>query len=276
MFVVRNLIDILAFRAARLRYGLQHRAVFSAPKIFLVNGSPKSGTTWVRMMLSALPGYFPGGHFTGKVALYRTARPGAVLHGHETFNPELAQVLKEMHIHVVCTMRDPRDQLVSNLFHLRRDAAHPFHARIVRLDEPAALRVVIEGVEGDPFPSLADIVALTESWRRNEESCRIVRYEDLLDRPSVELAGLFDYLGLPPDAGFLEALSAYYRFERVTIGRNIWRRGRERGDADPASHFRKGIAGDWKNYFQPEHISLVKEIAGQALIDWGYEQGLDW
>jgi len=40
--------------------------------------------------------------------------------------------------------------------------------------------------------------------------------------------------------------------------------------------FRKGKIGDWKNHFNPEHKQAFKEIAGQLLIDLGYEKDLNW
>lgn len=43
-----------------------------------------------------------------------------------------------------------------------------------------------------------------------------------------------------------------------------------------SSTFRKGIIGDWKNYFNQEHIQLYKEKYGYELIKLGYENDLNW
>jgi hypothetical protein len=40
--------------------------------------------------------------------------------------------------------------------------------------------------------------------------------------------------------------------------------------------FRKGIIGDWRNYFTSEHKQAFKNVAGQLLIDLGYEPNFDW
>jgi hypothetical protein len=40
--------------------------------------------------------------------------------------------------------------------------------------------------------------------------------------------------------------------------------------------FRKGIAGDWKNYFTPELKETYKESIGKFLIEFGYERDLSW
>jgi hypothetical protein len=40
--------------------------------------------------------------------------------------------------------------------------------------------------------------------------------------------------------------------------------------------FRKGTIGDWRNHFEPEHKTAFRELAGQALIELGYEKDMDW
>jgi len=39
---------------------------------------------------------------------------------------------------------------------------------------------------------------------------------------------------------------------------------------------RKGIVGDWRNLFTQKHKDYFKEMAGQLLIDLGYEHDLNW
>lgn len=52
--------------------------------------------------------------------------------------------------------------------------------------------------------------------------------------------------------------------------------GRSQGEEDVTSHYRKGIAGDWANYFTAEHRRVFKERYGDALLRLGYEKDLDW
>lgn len=40
--------------------------------------------------------------------------------------------------------------------------------------------------------------------------------------------------------------------------------------------FRNGHIGSWKDNFSKQDIALFKESMGQWLIDWGYEQALNW
>jgi len=40
--------------------------------------------------------------------------------------------------------------------------------------------------------------------------------------------------------------------------------------------FRKGITGEWKTHFNEEHKRVFKNVAGQLLIDLGYEKDFNW
>ena len=52
--------------------------------------------------------------------------------------------------------------------------------------------------------------------------------------------------------------------------------GRQKGEAEPTAHVRKGIVGDWRNYFTKRDGELFHEIAGKTLIEMGYEQDSTW
>ena len=45
---------------------------------------------------------------------------------------------------------------------------------------------------------------------------------------------------------------------------------------DNKNHWRKGIVGDWENYFTPRIKALFKEKAGEFLVRAGYEVNNDW
>ena len=52
--------------------------------------------------------------------------------------------------------------------------------------------------------------------------------------------------------------------------------GRKEGEENVSSHYRKGVAGDWKNHFKPEHVERFKELYGELLLKLGYEQAPEW
>jgi len=46
--------------------------------------------------------------------------------------------------------------------------------------------------------------------------------------------------------------------------------------SEPTQTFRKGVAGEWKTHFNEEHKKVFKRVAGQLLINLGYEKDLNW
>lgn len=52
--------------------------------------------------------------------------------------------------------------------------------------------------------------------------------------------------------------------------------GRAPGEEDVRSHWRKGVAGDWRNHFSPEHVRAFKQSYDPLLLALGYEKSADW
>ena len=52
--------------------------------------------------------------------------------------------------------------------------------------------------------------------------------------------------------------------------------GRERGVEDARNHYRKGVAGDWRNHFEPVHIEYFKRNYNDLLLTLGYETDPHW
>jgi Sulfotransferase domain len=96
-----------------------------------------------------------------------------------------------------------------------------------------------------------------------------VRYEDLLERPIEEVGRLARFLGADTSEKAVRQAVGSASFEKLS-------KGRERGQEDTSSFYRKGIAGDWNNYFTERDREIYKEEAGELLIRLGYERDLDW
>lgn len=52
--------------------------------------------------------------------------------------------------------------------------------------------------------------------------------------------------------------------------------GREKGEEDVTSHYRKGVPGDWVNHFTPAVKEEFKDRFGEVLVKTGYEQDQQW
>ncbi len=96
-----------------------------------------------------------------------------------------------------------------------------------------------------------------------------VRYEHLLERPEKEVRRLLDLLGAASDEKAVRRCVGSASFERLS-------KGRERGQEDATSFFRKGVAGDWREAFTERDRRVFKEEAGDVLVRLGYEKDGDW
>jgi hypothetical protein len=59
-----------------------------------------------------------------------------------------------------------------------------------------------------------------------------------------------------------------YNFEKLA--------GNPKGIENIQNHYRKGVPGDWVNYFTDEHKEIFKKQWGELLIHLGYEQDTNW
>lgn len=95
-----------------------------------------------------------------------------------------------------------------------------------------------------------------------------VKYEDLLENPEGELKRLLEFLGADASEQVVRRCVSAASFERLSGGR-------ERGQ-EAASFFRKGVAGDWNNMFTEQNKRDFKAVAGDLLVELGYEKDNGW
>ena len=266
----------MLYRATYFLTLLQFKMQAQPVRTLLVNGSPKTGTTWMLEMLAAMPNYNKAGNYNGKIRRYRTAIPGNVIHGHDFWTPEMRASLAPKDIRTVLMYRDPRDQAVSRMFHIRREKRHTWRKKFLEMDNDSALMACIEGDPAGRLPGIREMTRLTKSWQSPDTGAVLLRYEDLVDDTFGQMQRVLDHFEIRIPQALLKNIIARKRFERMTVGRNIFKPGRRKGQSDASSHFRKGIKGDWRNHFNPEHIRRTKELVGETLIEWGYERGMDW
>lgn len=127
--------------------------------------------------------------------------------------------------------------------------------------------------QGQAF-SFGDAVS---SWKRDMEAhLRCAQrypvfacgYERLLSEGPTVAKELFQFLGLRHEDALINDLIERSSFRFYA--------GRDRGQEDRKRFYRKGVAGDWKNHFTDEDKRAFKAIAGDLLIELGYEKDLSW
>jgi len=91
----------------------------------------------------------------------------------------------------------------------------------------------------------------------------VVKYENLYVNFESEKNKLYNFLGVDPRKALSTDSFSMPGFDMEH-------------KENPTSHYRKGIVGDWKNYFTEENVRWFKEEAGDALINLGYEKTNEW
>jgi len=97
-----------------------------------------------------------------------------------------------------------------------------------------------------------------------------LRYEDLLENPFEEMAGLWKFLGVKQVES---SLKKKIKAEMESNPDEEWQAKRGEGIA---SLLPKGQAGNWERLFTARDKSVFKEVAGEMLIKWKYEKSVDW
>jgi hypothetical protein len=187
-----------------------------------------------------------------------------VLKLHAPGSPHNIDILRQQEIPYLVMYRDLRDVAVSYYFYVRRTPWHPDYPNYRNLD-------VEEGLLRFARTLLPEYVQWIRRWRkeRDEEKSRIVRYEDLLKDTESVFRAVTNLYNLKANAGEISRIVEAHRFNRMSGGRG-------RGNQDRSSFFRKGVSGDWKKHFTSLVTKVFKEKAGQALVDFGYEEDENW
>jgi hypothetical protein len=238
-------------------------AIHAGPGLGLVPvlGFPKSGTTWLCQMLADSIGV----PFR-QLRLLPSVRPH-VLHGHWSWHPRLRRV--------AFIVRDGRDTMVSFYFFykLMHDAGERTALRT--LYPPGAdlndvrtnLPRFIEHVFAHPMGARSSWPDYNRSWL-NRPGVTYTRYESLRTDPGAELSRICHELGALPDPDRIRRAVDRWAMSRVT--------GRNPGEEDRSSFVRRGISGEWSGAFSDESRALFADLAGDALVELGYEDSADW
>lgn len=176
---------------------------------------------------------------------------------------------KPAHHKCFFVIRDLRDTLVSRYFSLLK--SHPLESETgkhtkVATERPKLQQMSLEEGMQHTLKLLKTTAEIQMDWCKHTDL--VIRYEDMLKDEMGTFKAILNYCELEVDPTTFEDTVKQFSFTNIT--------GRSRGTEDTSSHFRKGIAGDWRNYFDDKLKEKFKEQYGDVLIHTEYEQGYEW
>lgn len=287
---IRRLLQLREFGRYWVRNGITSKG---RPRI-IANSMPKAGTNLLKKVLQSLPDFrqtlswtSQGVHFdigpylgitewNGEQQLIldgaiKGLKPGAFITSHLYYFAEVSKTLANKHVKTILLFRDPRDVCVSDMYFILKNPKHRLHSYLHGLnDESGQLTACIAGVDSSELDGQSPSLDIGTHYRF---------FLPWLNVPT-NLTVFFENLVGPKGGGSTKKQISEIR----RIAAHAESKCDEEGIAKIAatvfsprsSTFRKGQIGDWKNYFDKAHINIFKEIAGDVLIELGYESSLDW
>ena len=198
-------------------------------------------------------------------------KPGEYLTAHLPYLPFVEELMRARGARMVVIIRDPRDVVVSHFHYVTyKDRHHRLRDYYRRLpDDHARLMTSIRGIDPPAGQEHLRLPDVNERFRGvlawQEHGAHVVRFEDLVGpkgggdahKQWDAIRGIGEYLGLPmPSTRVEEVAARLFHTKSAT--------------------FRKGTIGDWRNHFTEEHKRVFKEIAGDLLVELGYERDTNW
>lgn len=162
-------------------------------------------------------------------------------------------------------MRDPRDIVVSWYFSTKY--SHAPMKRILELREILNSMPIQDGIlYSIDALGRSGLFRALESWASAMESSQdvlVIRFEDITG-PDQRLffEKLLSHCDICMPDDVLDQLLEDYSFEKLS--------GRRQGQEDTQAHFRKGISGDWKNYFDDVITAKFREVTEDLVTKLGY------
>jgi Sulfotransferase domain len=228
----------------------------------------KAGSQWIYTILAAcVPDRIVTPEIDSVQVLTRPIRPGAVYPVLFLTREEFELITLPPSSRWFVIIRDLRDTLVSLYYSVK--FSHPVLAAWIGEGRQLLRSMPLEdGLLYALEEWLPRCGEIQESWLIPDQP--LIRYEQLLtnDLPILERV-LLDQCGLQVFREQFREVVLACRFERLTGGR-------PRGQEDPTSHNRKGVAGDWRGQFTDRVKTAFKARFGELLIATGYERDLRW
>jgi len=166
---------------------------------------------------------------------------------------------------VFIVIRDLRDTLVSLYFSVR-NSHQMLNPAQQELRDTLKTKDVADGMLLLMEKRLHVSAEIQKTWIPSEDL--LVRYEDLIKDEHAGFKEIISYCDIRVSDAAVNAAIDLHSFEKKA--------GRKPGEEDVNSHHRKGVSGDWQNYFDQKLTRQFKDRYGDVIIQTGYEKDANW
>ncbi len=273
-----------AFRRGMTQMKMRSGSLVNSP-IFFANSFPKSGTHWLTQVMEALPMVGPAVDsglpavvmYEGSSGRERSEReiltdlsrfkPGDTGYGHLHARPEIINYLIRPEWCSYFIVRDPRDIVVSHVYYVAdiepNHVHHDYYVSVLKTFEER-LRTSILGRPdaANPFPDIKGRFDPFLDWF-NYPEVFCLKYEDAISTPAEMIHKILHHASN-------RGLSLYLN-EPEAVQTLV-----DALDPRRSPTFRQGKSGGWRKHFTSEITRLFKDVAGDLLIQLGYEKDLNW
>ncbi len=219
-------------------------------KEIFIASQPRSGTTWLNRML--------GDALNSPLQAYKDETEPEYFGPSQTGNHIIRKYhfpvgYAEIDAPVILIYRDPRDVAVSRMFYRNMTPS------------PQSLIGVINTFN----TAKTTYIGWIEGWEKVANAT--TSYEKLHKHKHIELSRLISIVApdeLDINNKHLHIQEAFHRQSFTSVMHKY-------GDRFVGS-MRKGIAGDWKNYFDRESGKHITETMGDLMLRQGYIENVDW
>lgn len=278
-------------------------------------GHHKCGTTWLTSVCERIAGELGVQCVTHQVGIDRAERSGPVVDTVERRRPDILVIRNSRWDHVqsirferaVHVVRDPRDLLVSAYFSHRYSHPTDVWPELVRHRKLLNELSVEDGLIAE-LSYLRSVYEDMNQWKYGEAGILEMKYEELASSPYKGILQFARHLGLVSEQSYSpgDRMGDALRSIANRVGRRLVRgfrglrrgerrlpvervlgiahehlfekmaSGRQPGQEDVGSHFRKGTPGDWREQFTPRVRDQFKKEYGDLVAKLSYDMPDKW
>jgi hypothetical protein len=241
----------------------------------LITSVPKCGTHLLKQVVLGAPFYKRGKWISLQKSIREQidgCHDQTVMVGHLEYSEELVRYLNKKGIRRLFIYRDPRDMLISYVFYVKEIAPEHelrnYFLHVLGSDEERIMKLITGFHYQEENLTYGDLTLHYQPFLPwiEDKGTLALRFEDLVSSNECKeqtISRIADYLWHD---------STFDQYNKEVLRKRMLENIRP----SRSGTFRKGVSGDWKNYFTAQHKSVFKEVAGQLLIDLGYEKDMDW